>query len=101
MGHAPSPKFRGRYETSKVCFLIVSSTASYAASKKQPIFSGCFLGWRLANYNIQGACYEISGAFLLILLRHLVPLKKQPISYNCFLSGVSINYKMLFFLTHA
>jgi hypothetical protein len=50
-----SEKVRGRYETSKVCFLIVSFTASYAASKKQPIFSGCFLEWRLANYNRQGA----------------------------------------------
>jgi len=29
-------------------------TAPYAASKKQPISSGCFLGRRLANYNIQG-----------------------------------------------
>jgi hypothetical protein len=37
---------------SKVFSLLVSFTAPYAASKKQPIFSGCFLEWCLAN-NIQ------------------------------------------------
>jgi hypothetical protein len=36
-------------------FLLVSFTASYAASRKQPIFFGCFLEWRFANNNRQGA----------------------------------------------
>jgi len=47
--------FRDRYEASKVFFLLASSTASYAAPKKQLIFSGCFFAWRLTNNNIQKA----------------------------------------------
>jgi hypothetical protein len=34
--------FRGRYEIGKVFFLPGLFTASYAASPKQPIPSGCF-----------------------------------------------------------
>jgi hypothetical protein len=30
-------------------FLVLSVTAPYAASKKQPIFSGCFFEWRLPD----------------------------------------------------
>jgi hypothetical protein len=37
-------------------------TAPYAASKKQPLFTGCFFEWRLAD-NIQGAGYNITTIF--------------------------------------
>jgi len=38
--------------------MVQERPAPYAASKKQPIFSGCFFEWRLAD-NIQGAGYGI------------------------------------------
>jgi hypothetical protein len=32
--------------------LLISFTASYAASKKLPIITGCFFEWRLADNSI-------------------------------------------------
>jgi len=71
------------YKTSKGFFLLVLSTAPYAASGRQPIFSGCFSERPLADneyllQNKQGlflACFVYGTLFLLC---HIMEEQLQP-----------------------
>jgi hypothetical protein len=62
-----------RCKRSKIFFLLFEFTAPYAASRKQPISSGCFLEWRLADNKRK--------------------MQKKTIFFSCSLSGVLLIYK--------